>query len=264
MTTSGQIIDSGLASPVRKKPGLTTVVRIPNGSISSASAPIHPSSPNFDAAYTEEYGKPTRPAPDEIATTWPDRCCRITGNTARVTFIGPSKFVANCCSTWCGDISSKNPLNEAPALLTTTSIRPNLSTASFTAADDSSTLVTSSRTASRLSLASNAAGTSSGRRAVATTRFPAASAARTNDAPMPRDAPVINQTVIANSLLSLVLTRTVGGSSRCCLRFGTLRFTESRPCRRRVAPDRGPSRVPHNPCEYQRAGREIMGRTVMS
>ena len=29
-------------------------------------------------------------------TTLPDRCLRITGSTARVTFIGPIRFVAIC------------------------------------------------------------------------------------------------------------------------------------------------------------------------
>ena len=42
----------------------------------------------------------------------------MTGRTARVTFIGPTKLVASCCSTCSGDISSKYPLNDAPALLT--------------------------------------------------------------------------------------------------------------------------------------------------
>jgi len=41
------------------------------------------------------------------ATRWPERCLRITGSTARVTFIGPIRFVASCCSTCAGDISSK-------------------------------------------------------------------------------------------------------------------------------------------------------------
>ena len=43
---------------MRKKPGLTIVVVIPNGATSCASAPIHPSNPALDAAYTDEYSKP--------------------------------------------------------------------------------------------------------------------------------------------------------------------------------------------------------------
>ena len=33
------------------------------------------------------------PAVDEIETTFPDRCSRMTGRTARVTFIGPTRLV---------------------------------------------------------------------------------------------------------------------------------------------------------------------------
>ena len=170
---------------------------MPNGSTSWARAPIHPSSPNFDAAYTDEYGKPTRPAPDEIAIRCPERCRRMTGSTARVTFIGPIRFVASCCSTCCGDISSKNPLNDTPALFTNTSMRPKRSTACVAADAASSTLVTSSRSARTRSSSPKAAATSSGRRAVPTTASPAASVARTIDAPIPRPAPVTNQTLIS-------------------------------------------------------------------
>ena len=83
------------------------VAWIPNGAISCRNAVIQPSSPALDAAYTEEYSKPTRPAPDEIEITCPLRWARIWGSTARVTFIGPSRFVASCASTCAGDISSK-------------------------------------------------------------------------------------------------------------------------------------------------------------
>jgi hypothetical protein len=107
MATSGQISDSGPASPVRNQPGLTIVVWIPNGATSWASTDIRPSSPNFDAAYTDEYSNPTSPAPDEIEITCPDRRARMCGSTARVTFIGPTRLVANCASTCAGDISSK-------------------------------------------------------------------------------------------------------------------------------------------------------------
>jgi hypothetical protein len=49
------------------------------------------------------------PAVEEIVTTWPVRCFRITGSTARVTFNGPRRFVANCASNCAGDSSSKKP-----------------------------------------------------------------------------------------------------------------------------------------------------------
>ena len=37
----------------------------------------------------------------------PERCLRITGRTARVTFIGPMRLVANCRSICSGVSSSK-------------------------------------------------------------------------------------------------------------------------------------------------------------
>ena len=94
---------------MRKKPGLTTVVWMPNGSISGASDSIHPSTPNFEAAYAVPYSKPAKPADEEIVTTCPERCSRMTGRTARVTFIGPTRLVAICCSICSGVSSSKKP-----------------------------------------------------------------------------------------------------------------------------------------------------------
>jgi hypothetical protein len=41
-------------------------------------------------------------APDEIDMMWPERCLRITGRTARVTFIGPMSPVASWSSNLCG------------------------------------------------------------------------------------------------------------------------------------------------------------------
>jgi hypothetical protein len=35
---------------------------------------------------------PTSPAVEEVATTSPERCRRITGSTARVMFIGPNRL----------------------------------------------------------------------------------------------------------------------------------------------------------------------------
>ena len=76
---------------MRKKPGFTIVVWMPNGSSSGASDAIQPSTPNFDAAYALQYSNPASPAEEEIVTTCPERCSRMAGSTARVTFIGPIK-----------------------------------------------------------------------------------------------------------------------------------------------------------------------------
>jgi len=78
------------------------VVRIPKGATSGASDSIQPSRPNFDAAYAEPNSKPERPAEEEIEMTCPARWRRITGRTARVTFIGPPKLVASCRSICSG------------------------------------------------------------------------------------------------------------------------------------------------------------------
>ena len=93
------------------------------------------------------------PVVEEIATTRPERCWRITGSTARVTFSGPNRVVSTCVRKSSGLITSKNPASKLPALLTRTSIRPNRSTAARAASWASSELVTSSFTARRLSCA---------------------------------------------------------------------------------------------------------------
>ena len=49
------------------------------------------------------------PAVEEIVTTCPERCLRITGSTARVTFIGPTSFVASWPSICSAVSSSKKP-----------------------------------------------------------------------------------------------------------------------------------------------------------
>jgi hypothetical protein len=59
--------DSGVMSSVRKRPGLTIVVVMANGSTSCCSESSQPSSPCFHAACGEQNSKPARPAPEEIA-----------------------------------------------------------------------------------------------------------------------------------------------------------------------------------------------------
>src|SRR4029079_4188634 len=82
-------------------------------------------------------------------------------------------------------------------------MRPNSATANSTAATAASASVTSSRnTRARSSFPSMSACNCSGCRAVATTRSPWASTARTNSAPKPRELPVINQTLLMSLLLS--------------------------------------------------------------
>jgi hypothetical protein len=51
---------------VRKKPGSTSIVRIPKGAISGVSDSIHPSMPNFAAAYAVQNIWPAMPAVEEM------------------------------------------------------------------------------------------------------------------------------------------------------------------------------------------------------
>ena len=107
---------------------------MPYGAISGVSDSIQPSRPNFAAAYAVQNSCPAMPAVEEIVTTSPERCRRIMGSTARVTLSGPNRFVSTCARKSSAVISSKNPAKKLPALLTSTSMRPNRSTAACTAA----------------------------------------------------------------------------------------------------------------------------------
>ena len=49
------------------------------------------------------------PAVEEIDTISPERCSRITGSTARVTFIGPNRLVSIWRAELLGLSSSKKP-----------------------------------------------------------------------------------------------------------------------------------------------------------
>src|SRR5687768_8519682 len=88
-------------------------------------------------------------------------------------------------------------------------MRSKRSTAALTAVSASCVLVTSSFAVSRLSASPTAFETASGLRPVATTLWPAASAAFVNSTPIPRPAPVMNQT-----FLSLMSEPSVGSLVR--------------------------------------------------
>src|SRR3954468_12866007 len=85
---------------------------MPNGSTSTPTTPTPPSKPNFEAAYAEQNSCPTIPAVEEIVTTCPERCFRISGRTARVTFNGPRRFVVNRASNCSGDSFLKETAKE--------------------------------------------------------------------------------------------------------------------------------------------------------
>src|SRR5215203_193667 len=91
------------------------------------------------------------------------------------------------------------------ALLTSTSMWPNRSTAAWTAAAASSRLLTSSFTTNRSSASPTAVRTASVLRPVATTAFPAARAALAKSTPIPRPAPVTIQTFLSVSGIDILL-----------------------------------------------------------
>src|SRR5258708_34764920 len=95
MDGSAYCVDCSVRSSVRKKPGLTMVVVMPNGATSGCSDSIQPSRPNFDAAYAEQNSKPTRPAAEEIEIMCPERCLLMTGRTTRGTYHEPMSIAAN-------------------------------------------------------------------------------------------------------------------------------------------------------------------------
>ena len=97
-----------MSSSVRKKPGSTSIVRIPNGAISGVNDSIQPSRANLAAAYAVQNTCPVMPAVEEIVTTRPERWARRTGNTARVTFSGPNRVV----STWARKSVGRDLLEE--------------------------------------------------------------------------------------------------------------------------------------------------------
>src|SRR5579862_4643057 len=73
------VVESLVSSSVRKKPGSTSIVRIPKGAISGVSDSNHPSMPNFAAAYAVQNIWPAMPAVEEIVSSRPERCLRIAG-----------------------------------------------------------------------------------------------------------------------------------------------------------------------------------------
>src|SRR3954464_299157 len=95
-----------------------------------------------------------------------------------------------------------------------TSMRPNRSTAALTAASASTRLVTSSLTASRSFDCLKACDTRLLSRAVATTACPAAKAAFAKSTPIPRLAPVMNQTLLL-LIATPWLSATVPANSAC-------------------------------------------------
>jgi hypothetical protein len=67
MDGSAKFVDRSVRSSVRKNPGFTIVVAMPNGATSTCRDSMQPSRPNFDAASAVTTSNPAaRPAEEEI------------------------------------------------------------------------------------------------------------------------------------------------------------------------------------------------------
>src|SRR4051795_13678797 len=108
----------------------------------------------FVAAYRAPKGAGTKPRTELMLMIRPLPCSRICGSTARVIRIEPKTFVSNRARVCSIELSSAAPAMPRPALLTSTSMRPERPSTSRTPlATDTSSVTSSGRnvTASRSS-----------------------------------------------------------------------------------------------------------------
>ena len=113
---------------VSTNPGATQFTRMPLGATSLASAFVYPITAALEAEYATSQEPPVTPHMEEIFTIAPRFCETISGNTALVTRNIPVTFVSitRCQSE--SDVSVTSCVGNAiPALLTSTSIKPNCS-----------------------------------------------------------------------------------------------------------------------------------------
>src|SRR3954452_20566351 len=122
----------------------------------------------------------------------PPPCLRMCGRTARVSAAGAKKCRSNSARSSSSVVSSTAPTWVRPALLTSTSMRPNSSSAFATAASRCVASVTSSGTAKTRSPGPRSA-SESVLRAAATTESPRSRTASAMARPKPLEAPVMNQ-----------------------------------------------------------------------
>ena len=168
-----------------EKPGSTSIVRIPKGAISGVRDSIHPSMPNFAAAYAVQNIWPAMPAVEEIVSSRPGALLAHHRQDGASDIHRAEQQRLDLIA----DLFRAELLEEAgeeiPALLTRTSIRPNFATAASTAAWASWGRVTSSLIANRLSWSPTAAATFAPSRPVATTACPEARTALAMLTPRP-------------------------------------------------------------------------------
>src|SRR5215217_4758777 len=142
------------------------------------------------AAYKSMNGAGTKPRTELTLMIRPPPCSRMWGSTARVIRIEPKTLVSNSARACSIELSSAAPAMPKPALLTSTSMRPDRSSSSRTAAATEASSVTSSGRNTTPPRVSPAAAL----RLVPYTVNPAPSSARAAASPIPPDAPVTSAT----------------------------------------------------------------------
>src|SRR4051812_1670580 len=174
------------------------VTLMPSGATSLCRTSEKPSTPNFAVWYAARPGvPPTRPPTEENCRKCPERCRRNTGSAAWVTRTTPKRLVSSCARNDSSVVCSTGALSACPALLTTTSSRPNVSSAAWTAASTAAPSVTSRATVhTRLPKRSARPASCRGSRAVATTVSPASRTAVLMARPKPRLLPVTSQVLV--------------------------------------------------------------------
>src|SRR5215218_8405471 len=130
------------------------------------------------------------PPTDDMLITRPLSCARMWGRAALVMRMRPNTLTSKTIRSWAMELSALAPDEPMPALLTSTSMRPDRSSTSRTApATDASSVTSSGRNTTPPRISPAAA-----LRLVPYTVNPAPSSARAAASPMPADAPVTSAT----------------------------------------------------------------------
>ena len=130
-------------------------------------------------------------------------CADITRTASRAQTSAPSTLVRQVachCSSSISPTVAEGP--NTPALLNSTSIRPNAATAAANNAATDAAFVTSVGTTTAFGRFPPDSASDSGRRPANTTRCPASSRARAAARPMPPPAPVITTTLFTRPIVS--------------------------------------------------------------
>ena len=128
----------------RNVPGHTQLTRIPSRAYSTAATLASWITAALVAQYGAAWDHAVRPATDAVSTIEPDRWGRITATAARMPLTAPRRLIRNARSQSSVARLWIRPFGEStPALLISTSRRPNRSTAKATTDSTSANSLTS-------------------------------------------------------------------------------------------------------------------------